>query len=180
MQNSIAPATARMAGELAARLKFLIEQKQAQDEMQQSQQSELIQSLAILLKFLQHTAENVLLHGPTVAYGYQKRREPTAHGATTLNGVAWSTNLESEEEMPTELMKMIEEYLTLNGVLELPGLGAQQHTLTQTHSTLQSHGQERCQQYQQGQCSATARPTWYSCPGRASLRRRMPSSSWRV
>ena len=68
-------ATATRAEHLAPLLDKLIQKKTmdfVQDKYQPSKQFEPLQSLTILHKFLLLTAEHTALHGPTVAFGFQK------------------------------------------------------------------------------------------------------------
>ena len=101
----------------------------------------LLCSLNFLLKVLDHTHLNVALHGPSVARGLQRGGEQMR----LPNNLIWSTKVDSQDDMPMELMDLIEQYLELNCVQELPGLGT--HTGTQTHySPIARRASSTCQQ----------------------------------
>ena len=111
----------------------------------------LLCSLNILLKVLDHTRLNVALHGPSVARGLQRGGEQMR----LPNNLIWSTKVAGQDDvpqddMPMELMNLIEQYLELNCARELPGLGI--HTDTQTHyspiARRASSTCQLCQQYQ--------------------------------
>ena len=125
-EDTLDGTTAERAKRLAKLLKHFMEQKMPAGE---SQQSELYKSLVILHKLLQHASDYTLLHGPTVARGYQLGGKHTTKGK-----LQWNTKVGGKNEMPNELMDLIEKYLTLNEVHELPGLGGSTHTHTDTHA----------------------------------------------
>ena len=106
----------------------------------------LLRSLHILLDVLNNTVLNMALHGPSVARGLQRGGEKM----TLPNGRIWSTKVNSQDDMPLELMSLIEQYLELNWALEWPGLGT--HTNTQTHySPTARRASSTCQQCKQYQ-----------------------------
>ena len=119
LRDAVDPATATRAKTLAPLLDRLIQEKTtefAEGQCQQSQQFELLQSLTILHKFLLLTADHMALHGPTVAFGFQKGGQKMRK----WDKVQWSTLVDSPEEMPGLLMNLIEQYLELNEVFPEP------------------------------------------------------------
>jgi hypothetical protein len=91
-----------------------------QDQQDQQYQRDLTASLSLLLKFLQHTGKDKLLHGPAFGRGIQM-----GHTATKRDERHWTKNQEvpmDYDEMPRELMGLIAEFLQEHGVWEVPAV----------------------------------------------------------
>lgn len=142
--------TAKRAQHLALLLRHLILLKtdefeknlQESVQYQQAQQPKqtqfaLLQSLHILLKFLKHTEKSIILHGPSVAYGFQKGGKEMQWGTTAWSTTGLDGGALLADEMPMFVMDSIKLYLDLHKVIELPGLGG--HELNGVHEHTHAH-----------------------------------------
>lgn len=120
-----------MALDLERRLKFYLATRgtglqvcpwlveELQDQKDQQYQRDLTASLNLLLKFLQHTGQDRLLHGPSVGRGLQ-----LGYTLTRKDGRDWTKDKQQEtvnyNEMPAELMGLIAQFLEEHDVWEVP------------------------------------------------------------
>ena len=137
MPAVLSTAIVRKALELEKKLMYYVEQRgkddqengfwvdrqqdQQEQQYQQYQGDDLTAPIKVLLKFLQHTGQNKLLHGPSFGRGVQ-----LGYTATKRDGREWTVKEDGQyveyDEMPQELMELIEDFLQKHDVWEVPAV----------------------------------------------------------